>query len=87
MDKLIIKRDGNTEPFNIDKINRVLTAAGLEKTHIDTVTKNVLEWLSQQNTPSVSSTQLREQIIAQLHEVDHYIEGLYRWYEKTKDTQ
>jgi len=81
----IIKRDGSTEPFEPNKIRKVVTAAGLEKNESNILTDKVTKWVSKNKNPSVTTLEIREKVIEELKIVNPYVAGLFEWYEKTKD--
>ncbi len=82
----IIKRDGSKESFDSQKISQVLIAAGLEQDKADVVTTKVTQKMTEQNKPEFTSLEVRDLIIKELDQIDSYIAGLYRWYQKTKDS-
>ena len=79
------KRDGSLEEFIPEKIIRVLLAAGLEEDSALIVASNVADWATSQPSPTLTSLQIRDQVLIELDKVDPYIAGLFRWYQKSKD--
>lgn len=84
MDISILKRDGSTESFQPEKIVRVLLAAGLEEDSTQAIADHVAAWAAGLNEPQITSLQIRDQVQAELDQVNSYIAGLFRWYQKTK---
>lgn len=82
----VIKRDGSKEDFTVDKISRVVEAAGLKKDEVQNVTNNTLAWLQQINTDEISSLQIRDKVIEELKKINEYSANMFSWYEQTKDT-
>jgi transcriptional regulator NrdR family protein len=81
----IVKRDKSTEEFDIQKITRVVTVAGLTPAQAEQLTKNVENWLKENFTDSVPSDMVREKVINELHSFNQRAEDLFKWYEGTKD--
>ena len=84
MDISVLKRDGSTESFLPEKIVRVLLAAGLEEDLALTVSSNIVEWATSLKSRKVTSLQIRDQVQTELDQIDPYIAGLFRWYQKSK---
>jgi transcriptional regulator NrdR family protein len=81
----IIKRDGAQEVFEINKIYRVLKAAGLPEDQTKKVIENVEAWISERNLNEFKSIELKDKILKELQMINPQIAGLYQWYESTKD--
>ncbi len=84
MNMTVKKRDGSVEDFIPEKIAQVLIAAGLEEDKSLTITTAISDWASSQESP-IPSTAIRDEVLKLLDEIDPYIAGLYRWYQKSKD--
>ncbi len=82
----VIKRDGSKEDFMVDKISRVVEAAGLKNDEVQNVTKNTLDWLQQINAEEISSLQIRDKVIEELKKINGYAADMFVWYEQTKDS-
>lgn len=78
----IVKRDGSKEPFDANKIARVVQAAGLDQ---DQATRLAEEVENEVKTnQELTSLQIRDIVSEKLKNVDEYAAGLYDWYQKTK---
>lgn len=82
----VIKRDGTKEPFQTDKIERVVKAAGLSEEQTAQLVSNLNEWIGGLNVPEVSSLVIRDKVIEELKKLDSYAANMFSWYQKTKDT-
>lgn len=83
---LVIKRDGSKEPFDPEKISQVVRAAGLEEDLAQKLTRDISIWIKALGQSEVSSLKIRDEVITELESLDEYVAGLFRWYQKTKDT-
>ena len=81
---MVIKRDGSTESFSPEKIVRVLLAAGLEEDKAKALAAHVAAWAASLDKPQITSLQIRDQVQTELDQINPYIAGLFRWYQKTK---
>ncbi len=80
----VIKRNGDKELFSPEKISKVVHAAGLTEKQADELARKVSGWISSSGLQSVTSIQIRDQIITGLKNIDQHVADLYRWYEQTK---
>jgi len=80
----VLKRDGSSEPFQPEKIVRVLLAAGLEEAKSQGLADQLAAWAAGLGQPQITSLQIRDQVQAELDVTNPYIAGLFRWYQKTK---
>ena len=86
MEKVKIKkRDGNWESFDFAKIEKVVIASGLAHDKAKKLSKQVADWVKQENKNELSSLEIRDRIIIELEKMDLNAAGLYKWYQKTKD--
>ncbi|RJR28913.1 hypothetical protein C4564_03740 [Candidatus Microgenomates bacterium] len=85
MGVLIIKRDDTTEPYEEEKIVRVVQAAGLRPIDAEELAKKITSWIETENKASVSSIDIRDRVFLELEKVDKYASGLFAWYQTTKD--
>ena len=81
---LVIKRDGEKEPFSVINIARVITTAGLTPAEAKTVAEHIAKWASSLNRPEITSLEIRDYLIPVLAEVNKNAADLYSWYEQTK---
>lgn len=85
MSLLVIKRDGSEEDFSTEKLHRVVTAAGLTEAKAQIVIEKLKDWASKVTTTSVTSLEIRDQVLKELTEVDNYAANMFSWYQKTKE--
>lgn len=85
MELKVIKRDGSTEDFSTDKIRKVVIAAGLTPHQADVLIANLGKWAKMSQKVSVTSLEVRDQVLLQLEKIDAYAANMYRWYQKTKE--
>lgn len=83
--KEIIKRDGSKEPFEAEKVARVVKAAGLDDRQAQELAAHVAAWVESQPDQAISSLVVRDEVQTQLDSVNRYAAGLFRWYQKTKE--
>ncbi len=81
----IIKRDGTKEPFDEEKIDRVVVAAGLSPDNATTLVNNLKTWVQAQNKQEFSSLEIRDQVMIEMQKLDVYAANMFSWYQKTKD--
>lgn len=80
---LVIKRNGEKEPFDKNKIVRVTQAAGLNEKEALELGGSVEQFV--QGKREVSTSDIRDYVLDILKKNNSYAAGLYGWYEKTKD--
>lgn len=85
MHKSVIKRDGSIEPYQEEKIARVVSAAGAEDHVSNEVAKRITAWLESNTSPEVPSLAIRDQVIVELLKVDTDAASMFSWYQKTKE--
>lgn len=78
----VIKRDGSAEEFKLEKIARVVKAAGLDEQDSENLAQRVSRAVEGQE---VSSLKIRDHVLDELKSTNEYAADLYRWYQKTKD--
>ena len=81
----VVKRNGSKEPFDAEKIARVVQAAGLRPVDASELSEKIATWVENQGTPEISSIKIRDQVFKELETVDKYASGLYAWYQNLKD--
>lgn len=82
---LIIKRNGSEEPYEQEKITKVVQAAGLRPIDAEELAQKVTDWLEKRNKGKVTSIEVRDKVFKELEKVDKYASGLYAWYQNLKD--
>ncbi len=82
---MVIKRNGNLEPFDQEKIVRVVTAAGLRPIDAAGLAEKVAHWVEKQKNSGVTSIQIRDKVFKELEKVNKYASGLFAWYQNLKD--
>lgn len=81
----VLKRDGSLEDFNLEKIYRVTKAAGLTEAQARKLTDKLSAWVNSAGKSTISSLDIRLQVVLLLKEISEYSAGLYEWYEKSKE--
>jgi transcriptional regulator NrdR family protein len=81
----VIKRDGTKESFDVEKIGRVVQAAGLTTDQGITLAKAVASLIQGKKVDEVTSLEIRNLVYEELKKVNTYAADLFAWYEKTKD--
>lgn len=84
MDIQIIKRDGTKEPYDEEKIIRVVKAAGLDDEKSIELAHAVTQKLQGTNIEDVTSIRIRDIVLEELKIMDQYAANLFEWYQKTK---
>ncbi len=85
MNKSVIKRDGSIEPYQEEKIVRVVQAAGADEQVSKEVAQRITAWLTLNTSPEVPSLAIRDQVIVELLKLDTDAASMFSWYQKTKD--
>lgn len=80
----IIKRDKTVEEFDIDKIFRVVQAAGLSEKQADEVIKKIENWIKNLNSDQIISESLKEEVIKEIKQFNESAADMFQWYEETK---
>lgn len=80
---LVIKRNGEKEPFDKNKIIKVTMAAGLKEKEAAQLGRDVEDFV--QGKSEIPSSDIRDFVLDVLKKDNPYAAGLYGWYEKTKD--
>jgi len=81
----IIKRNGNAENFDKQKIIKVCMAAGLSEKDCTLLADNIGRWLEEHPESQVSSLVIRDKVLLELKTLDPSVASVYEWYEKTKE--
>ncbi len=82
---MVIKRNGNREPFDPEKITKVISAAGVRPVEAAEVAEKISSWIESLRQKEVSSIAIRDRVFHELEGVDKYASGLYAWYQNLKD--
>lgn len=85
MNTFVIKRDGSKEPFDPEKIDRVVVAAGLTPDQATELVERINVWVKDKNVNEISSLDLRDKVIEELKHTDTYASNMFEWYQKTKE--
>lgn len=81
----VLKRDESIEKFDIEKIRRVVMAAGLNKDQAEQLKKNIDTWLISQKKDIIPSKKIRDEVYKELKKIKSYSANLFLWYEKSKE--
>lgn len=81
----VTKRDGTNEVFDLQKISRVVAAAGLEQDEADALANTVQQKIIDSGRQVLTSLVIRDLVIGELHHINENAANLFTWYEKTKD--
>ncbi len=85
MNTLVVKRDGSREPYDPEKIDRVVVAAGVTPDQATELVARMSAWLKNKNVNEISSLELRDKVIEELRNTDSYAANMFEWYQKTKE--
>lgn len=85
MSTVVIKRDGSKEPFDAEKIDRVVVAAGVTPDQATEIVARMNTWLTDKHLSEISSLELRDKVIEELRKTDSYAANMFEWYQKTKE--
>lgn len=85
MNTLVIKRDGSKEPYDPEKIDRVVVSAGVTPDQATEIVTRISNWIKEKNVGEISSLELRDKVIAELRQTDSYAANMFEWYQKTKE--
>lgn len=81
----VVKRDGSTEDFDLEKIARVTQAAGLRPVEASEVAEILADWVESLGKSQVTAIEIRDKVFQELESRDKYASGLFAWYQSTKD--
>lgn len=81
----IIKRNGAKEPFEAEKIAKVVQAAGLRPVDAAELAERIEKWVNARGKTELTSIEIRDRVFLELEKVDKYASGLYAWYQNLKD--
>ena len=81
----VTKRDGVSEKFSIINIAKVVQAAGLTPEQAKTIAEKIASWAEGQNKSSLSSLEIRDQVLEELQKINSNAADLYKWYEQSKE--
>lgn len=81
----VIKRDGSVEDFEVEKIIRVVGAAGLTDTDAEELGKKIEKWAEKQNKEELTSLEIRDKVVELMHDYDEMAADMFVWYQKTKE--
>jgi transcriptional regulator NrdR family protein len=79
------KRDGSLEEFDPEKIKSVVVAAGLDEEKSKKLVANVSEWVKKYEGKTITSLQIRDQILVEMQKIDQIVAQGFTEYEKYKD--
>lgn len=82
---MVIKRNGEMEVFDPEKIVRVVTAAGLRPIDAAGLAEKITDWAEKQGAGGISAIQIRDRVFNELEKMDKYASGLFAWYQNLKD--
>ena len=82
----VIKKDGSREPFDQDKIARVVTAAGLKPQEGFELALVVAKWAKESAKDQISTGEIRNRVVEELQKVNPTASAAFLWYEKKKDS-
>jgi transcriptional regulator NrdR family protein len=80
----IIKRDKSIEDFDINKIFRVVQAAGLSEPQAKQLISDINKWIKDNFTVNIPSTMVRDKVFDELSTANKNIADLFKWYEENK---
>lgn len=81
----VSKRDGSVEPFEPQKIKKVVIAAGLDENRANTVVANIVAWAQGHDDQTITSLSIRDRVLHELKLMDEYSANMFAWYQKTKE--
>lgn len=85
VDITVIKRDGEKEAFDLETIQRVVKAAGLNDEEAKMICLRVENWLQERGKAEVTSVQIRDYIIIELQKLNRTAAQSFIDYEKYRD--
>jgi len=81
----VVKRDGSLQEFDQEKIARVVAAAGLSPDQSQTLAGMVARRVNESGKSQISTLEIRDNVVEELHKVNPSTANLFVWYEGTKD--
>ena len=81
----VVKKGGTLEDFEKDKIERVITAAGLSQEQAKKLASDIEKWVETSGKNQIAVLQIRDQVLRELNNLNQFAANAFVWYEKTKD--
>ncbi len=81
----VVKRDGAIEKFSIINISKVVQATGLTPEEARLVSEKIAIWAENQKVNSLTSLQIRDQVLKEIQEINANAADLFKWYEQSKE--
>lgn len=82
---MVIKRDGKEEPFDAEKVSKVVQAAGLRPVEASELSEKISQWIEGLDRKTLTSIEIRDKVFKELEKIDKYASGLFAWYQNLKD--
>lgn len=80
----VIKRSGDKQGFDPEKIQRVAFASGVSPLESEEIVENILSWLENSGKNTVSSKELADKLFEELERVDRHAAGVFAWHQTRK---
>ena len=85
MDITVIKRDGSKEPYQEEKLKKVVKTAGCVDGECNIVANKVTGWLEDSEKKEITSLEIRDAVIEEMKKTNENAANMFEWYQKTKD--
>jgi len=82
---IVVKRNGDQEPFSKLKVAKVMVAAGLSESQAVEIANKLEATLQKRSQPTTTSLDISVIVSKELHQIDEYAANLYDWYQKIKE--
>lgn len=83
-DLIVIKRDGNSEPWSSDKIIASVGKCGVEVKTAENICSNIKLWFENNSRDSkISSKEIRDRVVEELKNVDPVASESYRVFKRS----
>jgi transcriptional regulator NrdR family protein len=81
----VIKRNGDKQVFDAEKIQRVALASGISPLDSEEIVESIISWLENRASSNVSSLEIRDKLFKELERVDKNASGLFAWHQNRKN--
>jgi len=82
----VIKRNGDKQVFDPEKVQRVVIASGISPLDSEEIVENIVSWLESRGKNIVSSMEIGDKLFQELEKVDKNASGVFAWHQTRKIT-
>ena len=83
----VIKRNGDKQAFDPDKILNACIASGVSPIDADELAEAINLWVESLRRDTVSSLEIRDRLFIELEKRDKNASGIFAWHQNRKNNQ